>query len=116
MKSADPSAATSHRRVRRRDVLLMMAAAATWTSSAHAQKPSMPVIGYLCPESPELFASRLRAFHQGLREDGFVEGRDGAIDYQWAHGEYARLPALAGELIAHNVDLVVAPGGAPVAL
>ncbi|VIO78931.1 hypothetical protein CI1B_75950 [Bradyrhizobium ivorense] len=94
----------------------MMAAAATSTTSSHAQKPSMPVIGYLCPESPELFASRLRAFHQGLREAGFVEGRDVTIDYQWAHGQYARLPALAGELIAHNVDLVVAPGGAPVAL
>ncbi|MBP1295029.1 ABC-type uncharacterized transport system substrate-binding protein [Bradyrhizobium elkanii] len=76
----------------------------------------MPVIGYLCPESPELFGSRLKAFHQGLREAGFVEGRDVAIEYRWANGQYAQLPALAGELIARNVDVVVAPGGAPVAL
>nr|WP_233475748.1 ABC transporter substrate-binding protein [Bradyrhizobium brasilense] len=76
----------------------------------------MPVIGYLCPESPELFGSRLKAFHQGLREAGFVEGRDVAIEYRWANGQYARLPALAGELIARDVDVVVAPGGAPVAL
>ena len=76
----------------------------------------MPVIGYLCAESPELFASRLTAFHQGLREAGFVEGRNVAIDYQWANGQYARLPALAAELVARNVDVVVAPGGAPVAL
>ncbi|MGY4195091.1 putative ABC transport system substrate-binding protein [Bradyrhizobium sp. USDA 4520] len=95
---------------------MLMAAAAAWTTSSRAQKPSMPVIGYLCPESPELFGSRLKAFHQGLREAGFVEGRDVAIEYRWANGEYAQLPALAGELIARDVDVVVAPGGAPVAL
>lgn len=94
----------------------MMAGAAAWTTSAHAQKPSLPVIGYLCPESPDLFGSRLRAFHQGLGETGFVEGRNVAIEYRWANGRYASLPALAGELIERNVDLVVAPGGAPVAL
>ena len=76
----------------------------------------MPVIGYLCPESPELFASRLKAFHQGLGEAGFVEGRNVAIDYQWAEGQYTRLPALAANLVARNVDVVVAPGGAPAAL
>jgi putative ABC transport system substrate-binding protein len=93
-----------------------MAGAATWATSSYAQKPSMPVVGYLCPESPELFASRLTAFHQGLREAGFVEGRNVAIEYQWANGQYARLPALAAELVARNVDVIVAPGGAPVAL
>ena len=76
----------------------------------------MPVIGYLCAESPELFASRLQAFHEGLREAGFVEGRNVAIDYQWAEGQYARLPNLAANLVARHVDIVVAPGGAPVAL
>ncbi|MBR1123102.1 ABC transporter substrate-binding protein [Bradyrhizobium lablabi] len=93
-----------------------MTGAAAWTTSAYAQKPSMPVIGYLGPETPELFDSRLRAFHQGLREAGFVEGRNVAIEYQWARGQYARLPALATELVARNVDLVVASGGAQVAL
>jgi putative ABC transport system substrate-binding protein len=76
----------------------------------------MPLIGYLCPESPELFASRLKAFHEGLGETGFVEGRNVAIDYRWAEGQYARLPALAADLVGRNVDVVVAPGGAPVAL
>ena len=74
-----------------------MAAAATWTTSLYAQKMSMPVIGYLCPESPDLFASRLKAFHEGLGEAGFVEGRNVAIDYQWANGQYVQLPALAAE-------------------
>jgi putative ABC transport system substrate-binding protein len=75
-----------------------------------------PVIGYLCPESPTLFASRLKAFHEGLSETGFVVGRNVAIDYQWAEGDYARLPGLAAGLVARNVDLLVAPGGAPAAL
>ena len=93
-----------------------MAGAATWTTSLYAQKLTMPRIGYLCPESPELFASRLKAFHEGLGEIGFVEGRNVVINYQWAEGQYARLPALAADLVARNVDVVVAPGGAPVAL
>ncbi|MCA6114063.1 ABC transporter substrate-binding protein [Bradyrhizobium sp. WSM 1738] len=93
-----------------------MAGAVTWTTSLHAQKLTMPVIGYLCAESPEPFASRLKAFHEGLREAGFVEGRNVAIEYQWAEGQYTRLPALAANLVARNVDIIVAPGGAPVAL
>ncbi|MGY4625272.1 ABC transporter substrate-binding protein [Bradyrhizobium sp. USDA 4486] len=93
-----------------------MAGAAMWTADAYGQKSAMPVIGYLCPESPELFASRLEAFRQGLAEAGFVEGRNVKIDYQWANGQYSRLPALAAELVARNVDVLVAPGGAPVAL
>ena len=66
--------------------------------------------------SPRAFASRLKAFHEGLGETGFVEGRDVAIDYQWAEGQYKRLPALAADLVARNVDVIVAAGGAPVAL
>src|SRR5215470_2592806 len=116
MKCADVAAALSSKRVRRRDFLVLMSGAATWTTSSHAQKPAMPVIGYLCPETPEMFASRLTAFHEGLAEAGFVVGRNVAIEYRWAHGKYAQLPALAAELVARNVELIVAPGGAPVAL
>ena len=117
MKRANFNAIASRRCVRRRDVLSLMAGAtATWTTSVYAQKPAMPVIGYLCAESPELFASRLKAFHEGLGEAGFVEGRNVAIEYQWAEGQYARLPALAADLVARNIDVLVAPGGAPVAL
>ena len=116
MKHANFNVAASRGCVRRRDVLSLVAGAATWTTSLHAQKLPMPVIGYLCAESPELFASRLKAFHEGLGETGFVEGRNVAIDYQWAEGQYTRLPALAANLVARNVDVVVAPGGAQVAL
>ena len=82
----------------------MLAAAATWTPPLYAQRSATPVIGYLCPESPEIFASRLKAFHEGLGETGFVEGRNVTIDYQWAEGQYTRLPALAANLVARNVD------------
>ena len=103
-------------RIRRRDFLALLSSAATWAFPARAQKSAMPVIGYLCPESPGPFASRLKAFHAGLGEIGYVEGRNVAIVYQWAEGQYRRLPALAADLVARNVDLIVAPGGAPVAL
>jgi len=103
-------------RIGRRDVLALLAGAAVWTSPSHAQRSAIPVIGYLCPESPGLFASRLKAFHEGLGEIGFIEGRNVAIDYQWAEGQYKRLPALAADLVVRNVDVIVAPGGAPVAL
>jgi putative tryptophan/tyrosine transport system substrate-binding protein len=103
-------------RIRRRDFLALLGSAASWAFPARAQRPAMPVIGYLCPESAPLFASRLKAFHEGLGEIGYIEGRNVKIDYQWAEGQYKRLPALAADLAARNVDVIVAPGGAPVAL
>jgi putative ABC transport system substrate-binding protein len=118
MTSAKVNAETYGRmvgRVGRRDVLAVLAGAIISTSPLHAQR-AVPVIGYLCPESPGRFSSRLKAFHEGLGEIGYAEGRNVAIDYQWADRQYKRLPALASYLVAHNVDLIVAPGGAPVAL
>jgi putative tryptophan/tyrosine transport system substrate-binding protein len=103
-------------RIGRRRFLALAGAAAAWPALSHAQRTGMPVIGYLCPESPLPFASRLKAFHEGLRELGYVEGRNVAIEYAWAEGQYAKLPALAAQLIARDVDVIVAPGGAPVAL
>ncbi|WP_225122561.1 ABC transporter substrate-binding protein [Bradyrhizobium sp. BRP22] len=102
--------------MRRRDFLALLGGAAAWTHQAGAQRSTMPVIGYLCPESPVPFASRLKAFHDGLGETGYIVGRNVAIEYQWADGQYKKLPALAADLAARNVDLIVAPGGAPVAL
>ena len=100
----------------RRDVLLLAGGAAALALPARAQTAAMPVIGYLCPQSPTLFASRLQAFRKGLAESGFLEGRDFVIDYRWAEGDYDRLPALAAELASRKVAVIVAAGGAPVAL
>ena len=103
-------------RIKRRDFLALLTGAATWPLPSHGQGPAKPVIGYLCPESPGPFASRLKAFHEGLGASGYVEGRNVAIYYRWAEGQYDRLPAMAADLVARNVDVIVAPGGAPVAI
>jgi putative ABC transport system substrate-binding protein len=76
----------------------------------------MPVIGYLGSESPERYASRLHAFRKGLADRGFAEDRNVAIEFRWAEGQYRRLPALATELVNRGVTVIVAPGGAEVAL
>jgi putative tryptophan/tyrosine transport system substrate-binding protein len=102
--------------IHRRRFLALSGFAATWPSLSYAQRSGVPTIGYLCPESPGPFASRLSAFHKGLGEVGYFEGRNVAIEYQWAEGQYARLPSLAANLALRNVDVIVAPGGAPVAL
>src|SRR3954453_10320515 len=74
--------------IKRRDVLALAAGAFAWTSTSYAQKRATATIGYLCPESSGLFASRLKAFHQGLGELGFVDNRNVAIEYRWAEGQY----------------------------
>jgi putative ABC transport system substrate-binding protein len=102
--------------MRRRDIITLLGGAATWALSAGARSQIIPVIGYLGPESPGSFASRVKAFREGLAETGFTEGRNVAIDFLWAEGQYNRLPALAADLVNRKVDVIAAPGGAPVAL
>ncbi|HYF06370.1 MAG TPA: ABC transporter substrate-binding protein [Acetobacteraceae bacterium] len=76
----------------------------------------MPLIGYLSPESPAPYASRLRAFREGLAEAGYVEGQNVTMMFRWAEGRYDRLPALAADLASQPVSVIVATGGAPTAL
>jgi putative ABC transport system substrate-binding protein len=82
---------------------------------AFGQQP-MPVIGYLGAETPELFASRLEAFRRGLAEMNYVEGKTVTIEYRWAKGDNSRLPALANELAARPISVLVAPGSIAAAL
>ncbi len=102
------------RQIRRRDFIALAGSATAWMASAHAQ--AMPVIGYLGSESPERYGSRLSAFREGLAEAGYVEGRSVAIEFRWAEGEYDKLPALAADLVNRQVTVIVAAGGAEVAL
>jgi putative tryptophan/tyrosine transport system substrate-binding protein len=84
--------------------------------AAHAQQPALPVIGFLNAASPGPLRQQIAAFHEGLKESGYVEGQNVAVEYRWAEGQYDRLPALAADLVGRQVSVIVSGGGAPVML
>ena len=91
--------------MRRRYLLHASAVAAVlWPLAVCAQQKPMPVVGYLSSGSPDVLTSVLAAFHRGLSETGYVEGRNVAIEYRWAEGRCDRLPALATDLVGRKVD------------
>jgi putative ABC transport system substrate-binding protein len=103
--------------MRRRDFIKVIAgSAAVWPLAARAQQTAMPVIGFLGSAEPKSYAIRLRAFRQGLKEAGYVEGQNVEIDYRWAEGQNNRLPALAAQLVQRRVSVIVAGGGTPTAV
>jgi putative tryptophan/tyrosine transport system substrate-binding protein len=98
--------------MRRREFIAGLGGAAAWPLGVRAQ-PSIPVVGFLGAPSPSHYAQYTAAILQGLRETGFVEGQNVAIEYRWAEGQFDRLPALAMNLVSQRVAAIVTIGGTP---
>src|SRR6266446_7632568 len=100
--------------MRRREFIKLLAGvAAGLPIAAHAQQKSWPVIGYLSVGFPQLQHPFVVAFHEGLKETGFIADENLAIEYRWAEERYDRLPELATDLVRHKVDVIVATGELP---
>ena len=102
--------------MRRRDFLTLVGGATALPIAARAQKSGTPVIGFLGTGSPGALQEPLAAFHRGLGEMGYIEGQNIKIEYRFAEGRYNRLPALAAELVQHQVTAIVTTGGSRAAL
>ena len=98
-------------RMKRREFIALLGGAAAWPLTARAQQAAMPLVGFLNAASSDGYVERLRGFHQGLKEEGFVEGETVAIEYRWADNQVGRVSAMAAELVRRQVGVIVAAGG-----
>ena len=98
-------------RLKRREFIMLLGGAAIWPVAARAQERALPVIGILSPRSPTVDLPLIEVIREGLNDTGFAEGRNFAIDYRWADGQFDRLAGLAADLVRRQVTVIVAIGG-----
>jgi putative tryptophan/tyrosine transport system substrate-binding protein len=101
---------------RRKFIMLLGGSVVAWPLGVRAQQPAMPVIGYLSGATLELMHEYVAAFHQGLADAGYVDGRNVSVEYQRAEGHNDRMPALAAEFVRRQVDIIAVGGSTPGAL
>src|SRR6516164_2845365 len=94
--------------MRRREFISLIVGAATWPITARAQQAAIPVVAFLNSASPDGYVPMVDAFRQGLKEAGYIEGQNVAVEYRWAEGQYDRVPAIALEMVGRQVAVIVA--------
>jgi putative ABC transport system substrate-binding protein len=99
------------RHTKRREFITLLGGAVAWPLAARAQQPELPVVGFLHPATPDTFADRLRAFRQGLKDTGYVEGESVAIVYRWGENQPERMPDLAADLAQRRPTVMACAGG-----